>query len=110
LDKLKVTYPDGAHGLMRAMFIALIGERAKQAKDFLAWGLRPNPIHRESRLARDNASVTLEDEPNLVSSTALRTRPSRTGCVISGRIQLWDCASRLGRSPAPRGNSTSLSN
>jgi hypothetical protein len=70
-DKLKATYPDGAHGLMRAMFLALIGERAKQAKDFLAWGLRPNPIHRESRLARDNASVTLEDEPNLVSSTAL---------------------------------------
>jgi hypothetical protein len=56
---------------MRVMFLALIGERAKQAKDFLAWGLRPNPIHRESRLARDNASVTLEDEPSLVSSTAL---------------------------------------
>jgi hypothetical protein len=70
-DKLKATYPDGAHGLMRAMFLALIGERAKQAKDFLAWGLRPNPIHRESRLARDNASVTLDDEPNLLSSTAL---------------------------------------
>lgn len=43
----------------------------KQAKDFLTWGLRPNPIHRESRLARDDTSVTLEDEPNLVSSTAL---------------------------------------
>lgn len=70
-DKLKATYPDDAHRVMRAMFLALIGDRAKQAKDFLLWGLRPNPIHRESRLARDNASVTLEDEPNLISSTAL---------------------------------------
>ncbi|MEX3647511.1 hypothetical protein [Mycolicibacterium porcinum] len=70
-EKLKATYPDGAHGLMRAMFLALIGERAKQAKRFLAWGLRPNPIHPGSRLAHDNASVTLEDEPALVSSTAL---------------------------------------
>lgn len=70
-DKMKATYPDDAHRLMRTMFLALIGDRAKQAKDFLTWGLRPNPIHRESRLARDNALVTLEDEPNLVSSTAL---------------------------------------
>jgi hypothetical protein len=70
-DKLKATYPDGARGLMRAMFLALIGERARQAKDFLAWGLRPNPIHHENRLAHDNAAVTLDDEPNLVSPTAL---------------------------------------
>lgn len=70
-DKLKAAYPDGAYGLMRAMFLALIGDRAKQAKAFLAWGLRPNPIHPESRLTQDNASVMLEDEPNLVSSTAL---------------------------------------
>lgn len=53
------------------MFIALVGERAKQAKDFLAWGLRPNLIHPDSRFARDNAAVTLDDAPNLVSSTAL---------------------------------------
>jgi hypothetical protein len=70
-DKLKAAYPDGARGLLRAMFIAFIGDRAKQAKGFLAWGLRPNPIHPQSRLARDNASVTLEDEPYLFSSTAL---------------------------------------
>lgn len=70
-DKLAATYPEGAHRLMRAMLLALIGERPKQAKDFLAWGLRPNPIHPESRLARDNTAVTLDDEPNLVSSTAL---------------------------------------
>ena len=70
-DRLKAKYPDGAHGLKRAMFIAFVGERAKQANDFMAWGLRPNPIHPQSRLARDNAAVTLEDEPNLVSSTAL---------------------------------------
>jgi hypothetical protein len=70
-DRLKAEYPDGAHGLKRAMFIAFVGERAKQANDFIAWGLRPNPIHPQSRLARDNAAVRLEDEPNLVSSTAL---------------------------------------
>lgn len=70
-DKLKAAYPDDAHRLMRAMFIALIGDRARQAKEFLTWGLRPNLIHRESRLARDDSSVTLEGEPNLVSSTAL---------------------------------------
>lgn len=70
-EKLKSAYPEDARRLMRAMFLGLIGERAKQAKDFLAWGLRPNPIHPESRLALDNASITLDDEPNLVSSTAL---------------------------------------
>lgn len=42
------------------------------------WGLRPNPIHRESRLAFDNAAVTLEDEANLVSSTALY--PTMNAC------------------------------
>lgn len=26
-DKLKASYPDGAHGLMRAMFLGLIGDR-----------------------------------------------------------------------------------
>ncbi|MBB3753663.1 hypothetical protein FHT44_006185 [Mycolicibacterium sp. BK634] len=70
-DKLEATYPEGAHELMRAMLRGLIGERAKQAKDFLAWGLRPHPIRSESRLAKDNDAVTLDDEPNLVSSTAL---------------------------------------
>lgn len=70
-DKLQDAYPDGAHELMRAMLLGLIGERAKQAKEFLAWALRPKPIHPESRLARDNAAVTIDDEPNLVSSTAL---------------------------------------
>ena len=32
--------------------------------------MRPNPIHPESRLAHDNAAVTLEYEPTLISSTA----------------------------------------
>ncbi|MEH3128681.1 MAG: hypothetical protein PGN27_01815 [Mycolicibacterium neoaurum] len=77
-DKLKAAYPDGAHGLMRAMFLGLIGERAKRAKDLLSWGLRPNPIHRESRLAFDDVAVTLEDETNLVSSTALY--PTMNAC------------------------------
>ena len=77
-DKLKAAYPDGAHGLMRAMFLGLIGERAKRAKDLLSWGLRPNPIHRESRLAFDDAAVRLEDETNLVSSTALY--PTMNAC------------------------------
>jgi hypothetical protein len=53
------------------MFLANIGDRVTRANDYMAWGLRPNPIHPESRLARDDAAVTLEDEPNLVSSTAL---------------------------------------
>ena len=53
------------------MFLAFVGDRAKQANDFMAWGLRPNRIHPDSRFARDNAAVTLEDEPSLVSSTAL---------------------------------------
>ncbi|WP_204250375.1 hypothetical protein [Mycolicibacterium goodii] len=53
------------------MYIAFVGERAKQAHAFMAWGLRPNPTHPESRFARDNAAVTLENEPNLISSTAL---------------------------------------
>lgn len=70
-DALKATYPAGAHGLRRAMFLANIGDRVTRANDYMAWGLRPNPIHPESRLARDDAAVTLEDEPNLVSSTAL---------------------------------------
>jgi hypothetical protein len=49
-DRLKAKYPDGAHGLKRAMFIAFVGERAKQANDFMAWGLRPNPIIRRADL------------------------------------------------------------
>ena len=53
------------------MYIAFVGERAAQAHAFMDWGLRPNPIDSESRFASDNAAVTLEDEPNLVSSTAL---------------------------------------
>jgi len=53
------------------MCIALIGDRAANAKKFLPWGLRPNPVHPKSRLARDNAAVTLDDAPDLVSQTAL---------------------------------------
>ena len=70
-EALRVAYPDGAHGLKRAMYIMNIGDRKKRALEFMPWGLRPNPVHPESRLARDDAAVTLEDEPNLVSSTAL---------------------------------------
>jgi hypothetical protein len=69
--RLSAKYPGGAHDLKRAMFLAFIGERAKQAHAFMAWGLRPNPIHPQSRFARDNTAVTLEGEPNLISSTAL---------------------------------------
>lgn len=60
-DKLKAMSPDDAHGLMRTMLLAFIGGRAKHAKAFLAWNLRPNPIHCESRLARDDASAMLEE-------------------------------------------------
>jgi hypothetical protein len=70
-DRLSAKYPGGAHDLKRAMFLAFIGDRAKQAHAFMAWGLRPNPIHPQSRFARDNTAVTLEGEPNLISSTAL---------------------------------------
>jgi hypothetical protein len=70
-DALRAAYPRDAERVKRAMFIAFVGERAKQAKGFLAWGLRPNSFHPDSRFARDNAAVTLDDEPNLVSSTAL---------------------------------------
>lgn len=70
-DALQAAYPDGAHGARRAMFIANIGDRTKRAVDFMSWGLKPNPVHPESRFARDDAAVTLDDEPNLVSSTAL---------------------------------------
>jgi len=70
-EALAATYPDGERGLRRAMFIANVGDRTNRANDFLTWGLRPNPVHPQSRLARDDAAVTLRDEPNLVSSTAL---------------------------------------
>lgn len=70
-DALKAWNANDADRLKRAMFLAFVGDRAKQANDFMAWGLRPNRIHPDSRFARDNAAVTLEDEPSLVSSTAL---------------------------------------
>lgn len=70
-DHLQAAYPRDADRLKRAMFIAFVGERAKHAHAFMAWGLRPNLTHPQSRFARDNAAVTLEDEPNLISSTAL---------------------------------------
>lgn len=70
-DVLKAHYPDGARKLLRSMFIALIGERAAYAKGFQDWGLRPSRPHPQSRLARDDAEVTLEGEKTLVSSTAL---------------------------------------
>ncbi|GAA1683567.1 hypothetical protein MMUR_22230 [Mycolicibacterium murale] len=63
-------HPNDAHRLKRAMMLAHIGLRAKEANDFLQWGLRPHPIEPESRLARDDKAVTLGDETNLVSSTA----------------------------------------
>lgn len=53
------------------MYIAFVGERAKQAHAFMTWGLRPNLVHPQSRLARDNAAVSIEGEPSLISSTAL---------------------------------------
>lgn len=70
-EKLKAKYPEDARKLLRSMFIALIGERAAHAKAFLSWGLRPNRPHPQSRLAHDDAAVTLEGEKTLVSSTAL---------------------------------------
>ncbi|WP_321180920.1 hypothetical protein [Mycobacterium sp. UM_WWY] len=70
-DALKAWNTHDADRLKRAMFLGFVGERAKRANDFMAWGLKPNPIHRDSRFARDNAAVTLDDEPGLISSTAL---------------------------------------
>jgi hypothetical protein len=70
-DALRVAHPRDVDRLKRAMIIGFVGERAKQAHAFMAWGLRPNPIHPQSRFARDNAAATLEDEPSLISSTAL---------------------------------------
>lgn len=70
-EKLKAKCPEDARKLLRSMFIALIGERAAHAKEFLPWGLRPNRPHPQSRLAHDDAAVTLEGEKTLVSSTAL---------------------------------------
>ena len=69
-DALKAAYPNDAPRLKRAMYLGLIGERAKRANAFMAWGLRPNPIHSDSRLAHDDAEAAFEGEPNLVSSTA----------------------------------------
>jgi hypothetical protein len=63
-------HPNDARKLKRAMMIAHIGLRAKQANDFLAWGLRPHPIQRDSRFAREDEAAALEDESNLISSTA----------------------------------------
>lgn len=68
---LSSAHPHDAHRLRRAMYIAFVGERAKQAHAFMAWGLRPNLVHPQSRLARDNAAVSIEGEPSLISSTAL---------------------------------------
>ncbi|WP_293023272.1 hypothetical protein, partial [Mycolicibacterium sp.] len=70
-DALGRAYPRDVQRVKRAMYIAFVGDRAKQAHAFMEWGLRPNVPHPESRFARDNASVELEGEPNLVSSTAL---------------------------------------
>lgn len=70
-DALAAAYPHDARRLRRAMFIANIGDRTNRATEFLSWGLRPNPVQPQSRLARDDAAVKLRDEPNLVSSTAL---------------------------------------
>ena len=61
-DALQATYPRDARRLKHATYIAFVGERAKQAHAFMDWGLRPNKIHEESRFARDNAAVTLDDE------------------------------------------------
>lgn len=70
-EALRADYPEGARGLLRAMCIALIGDRSAAAKKFLPWGLQPNPIHPKSRLAHDNAAVTLDDASDLVSQTSL---------------------------------------
>lgn len=70
-DALQAAYPRDAQRVKRAMYIGFVGERAKRAHAFMAWGLRPNPVHPQSRFARDNAAVTLADEPTLISSTAL---------------------------------------
>lgn len=63
-------HPNDARKLKRAMMIVHITLRAKQANDFLDWGLRPHPTEPGSRLARDDDAATLDDEKILVSSTA----------------------------------------
>jgi hypothetical protein len=56
--------------LKRTALFAFVAERARQAPEFLQWGLRPHPVEPGSRLALDDASVPLDDQPNLISSTA----------------------------------------
>ena len=63
-------HPNDARKLKRAMMIAHIGLRARQANDFLEWGLRPRPIEEGSRLAQDDDAAALGGESNLISSTA----------------------------------------
>ena len=63
-------HPNDARKLKRAMLIANIGDRAKQANDFLEWGLRPHRVQPDSRFARDDEAAELEGEPFLISSTA----------------------------------------
>lgn len=70
-EALGAAYPNDVQGLRRAMYIMNIGDRTKRALEFMPWGLRPNPVHPGSRLASDDAAVTLEAESRLVSSTAL---------------------------------------
>jgi len=59
-----------AHRLKRAMLIAYVGDQARQANDFLEWGLKPRPVESGSRFAHDDDAISLHDAPNLISSTA----------------------------------------
>lgn len=59
-----------AYKLKRAMLLGYIGDQAKQANDFLDWGLKPRPVESGSRFALDDDAITLDDMPNLISSTA----------------------------------------
>ena len=87
---------------MRALFLGLIGERAKRAKNVLSCGLRTNPIHRGNRLAFVNAAVALEDEAILVSSTALcPTMNAYENLAAAAEVIALALTQRQIRTPAP---------
>lgn len=62
--------PADRRKLKRAALFAFSAERARRTPEFLQWGLRPHAVEPDSRLALDDASVPLDDQPNLISSTA----------------------------------------
>jgi len=72
-----------------------IGDRAVQASNFLEWGLRPRPVEPGSRRALDDAAIPfVDDEPNLISSTA--------------RYPAMNASENPGQNPSSSANSRNL--